>query len=366
MATNFNAFTASDALNKKYKERDEAGNAVTNYGDFTASEYLNQALNDKLAAENAVNSYGDFNSKYQEAAENAMNNYLNRKEFSYDLNGDALYQQYKDQYMRQGNLAMMDTIGQAAAMTGGYGNSYAQSVGQQTYQGYLQGLNDKIPELYQLALSKYNQEGQDLYDKYSMLTNERNNEYNMWNDGYNRLVANRDYAGNNYYNTYSKEYGEWNDAYNKLKDAYDIANTDANNLYNQEYNDYSTDISNQKWQEEYELSERTADQSDTIAALKNQLNQQNDNAILYDEVSSVKSGLMDKSTFDSKKTATHREDVAGPFVEGVKYNGETYYTYEDYVKAYLKNANNTGKISTQGTFDALVNFYEEEYGIKIK
>lgn len=100
-----------------------------------------------------------------------LNKVLNKEKFTYDLNGDALYQQYKDQAVNQGKMAMFDTIGQASAMTGGYGNSYAQSVGQQAYQGYLQQLNDKVPELYQLALSQYNQEQQDLKDQASILHN---------------------------------------------------------------------------------------------------------------------------------------------------------------------------------------------------
>ena len=61
---------------------------------------------------------------------------MNRKEFSYDLNGDMLYQQMKDQYQVLGKTAMQDTMGEAAALTGGYGNTYAQSVGQQTYDEY--------------------------------------------------------------------------------------------------------------------------------------------------------------------------------------------------------------------------------------
>ena len=98
----------------------------------------------------------------------ALDAYKNRGKFSYDLNGDALYKQYKDQYVNQGKQAMMDAMGQASAMTGGYGNSYAQTVGQQTYQGYLQGLNDKIPELYQLAYDRHEQEGQDLLTRYGL------------------------------------------------------------------------------------------------------------------------------------------------------------------------------------------------------
>lgn len=50
---------------------------------------------------------------------------------------------------------MQDTMGQAAALTGGYGNSYAQGVGQQAYQGYLQQLNDNVPQLQAQALQTY-------------------------------------------------------------------------------------------------------------------------------------------------------------------------------------------------------------------
>jgi hypothetical protein len=32
-------------------------------------------------------------------------------------------------------MAMMDTMGKAAGLTGGYGSPYAQQVGQQAYQG---------------------------------------------------------------------------------------------------------------------------------------------------------------------------------------------------------------------------------------
>ena len=109
-------------------------------------------------------------SGWQSQLNDTINRILNREQFSYDLNGDALYQQYKDNYMTQGKMAMMDTMGQAQAMTGGYGNSYAQGVGQQAYHGYLQQLNDRVPELYQLALSKYQMDGDQLYDRAGMLS----------------------------------------------------------------------------------------------------------------------------------------------------------------------------------------------------
>ena len=73
-------------------------------------------------------------------------------------------------------------MGQAQAMTGRYGNSYAQSVGQQSYQGYLQGLNDQVPNLYQMALNRYIQQGDQLKDQYSMLTAQEAQDYARWQD----------------------------------------------------------------------------------------------------------------------------------------------------------------------------------------
>ena len=125
---------------------------------------------------------GQYQSAWQTQLDDTINKILNREKFSYDLNGDALYQQYKDQYMLQGQKAMMDTMGQAQTMTGGYGNSYAQSVGQQAYQGYMQQLNDKIPELYQLALSKYQMEGDELKDQYSILGAKEDQDYGRYRD----------------------------------------------------------------------------------------------------------------------------------------------------------------------------------------
>jgi hypothetical protein len=112
--------------------------------------------------------------------EKALEDYMNRDKFSYDFNADALYQQYKDKYIQQGKMAMMDTMGQAAAMTGGYGNSYAQSVGQQAYAAQLENLNDVVPELYQMALDNYNREGDEMLNKYALYSAEEQNDYDRW------------------------------------------------------------------------------------------------------------------------------------------------------------------------------------------
>ena len=97
----------------------------------------------------------DLYQRYQDL----LNQYTSREPFTYDVTGDGLYQQYANQYQRLGNQAMQDTLGQAAGLTGGYSSSYAQSAGQQAYQGYLDKLNDIVPELYGQAYSRYAAEG---------------------------------------------------------------------------------------------------------------------------------------------------------------------------------------------------------------
>lgn len=122
---------------------------------------------------------GSYQSKWDEQLTGLLDQITNRKPFQYDVNADALYQMYKDQYVRQGRMAMQDTMGQAATMTGGYGNSYAQNAGQQAYQGYLQELTAKIPELAQVAQEQYNQEGQDLYNRYNLIGAERDRQQSI-------------------------------------------------------------------------------------------------------------------------------------------------------------------------------------------
>lgn len=126
-----------------------------------------------------------YQSKYKDQIQGLYDKIANRKDFTYDVNADAMYQQLKDQYIQGGRMAMMDTMGQAQAMTGGYGNSYAQGVGQQAYQGYLQGLNDQVPNLYQMALNRYIQQGDQLTDQYSMLSSQDAQDYARWQDQQN-------------------------------------------------------------------------------------------------------------------------------------------------------------------------------------
>lgn len=136
---------------------------------------------------------GAYTSQYDTQIQDIYNQIMNRKNFQYDVGADTLYQQYRDQYMRTGQQAMEDTMAKAAGLTGGYGNTYAQSVGQQTYNQYLDELNSMVPDLYAAQRSAYDQETQDMYDQYSLLRDAEEQDYQRWQDDYNRYLAERDY-----------------------------------------------------------------------------------------------------------------------------------------------------------------------------
>ena len=265
-----------------------AKDALANVPEFSYAEYAEsptvtaakQALQAQLA-----NKPGEYKSTYQQQINDTLNKILNREEFSYDLNGDALYQQYKDQYATQGKQAMMDTMGQAAALTGGYGNSYAQSVGQQTYQGYLQQLNDKVPELYQLALDKYNAESDALLNQYNLYSDRESADYNRYRDTVSDYYANLDRLNSQYLDERNFDYGQYSDARNhayqtnrdKISDAMwaaefgygqerdAIADSQWAQNFNENLRQYNQnfaygmqrdDISDQQWQRQYEDSLR--------------------------------------------------------------------------------------------------------------
>lgn len=159
----------SDGQQNRQAQPTQAAQAPSASGNVENAQQLLQQELDSIS--------GSYQSEWTEKLNGMLDKIMNREPFQYDLNADALYQMYKDQYVQQGRMAMQDTMGQAATMTGGYGNSYAQNAGQQAYQGYLQQLTGKIPELYQAAYDRYAQEGQDLYNQYNMMANQDASDY---------------------------------------------------------------------------------------------------------------------------------------------------------------------------------------------
>lgn len=157
-----------------------------------------------------------YNGTYEGQLNDIFDKIQNREKFSYDINADPLYDMFKDRYIQQGKLAMKDTMGQAAALTGGYGSTYGQQVGQQTYDAYLQNLGEVIPELYGMAYDRYKDEGDQLNDLYGKVGQLRDEEYGRWRDDmgdweneFQRLLQNeryeREYADEREQESYNRQ-----------------------------------------------------------------------------------------------------------------------------------------------------------------
>lgn len=177
-----------------------------------ASTYQNQYAGDIADLWEQQKNYGSYdygeaapvyNNRYDDTIQDLIQGILNREDFSYDPATDPLYQNYRKQYTREGQRATADTLGAAAAASGGIPSSYATTAAAQAGNYYAAQMTDKIPELYQLAynqyLNDYNMQLSDLgvvqgaeqsdYDKYLNELNQYNTDrafdYNAWLDEYN-------------------------------------------------------------------------------------------------------------------------------------------------------------------------------------
>lgn len=177
-----------------------------------------------------------------DAALGDINNY---GDFKYDLNADMLYQQALDNYVMQGQQAMVDATANAAALTGGYGNSYAAGVGNQAFQAHLTQANNMIPQFQQMALNRW-QTGYDrLLSDYNAISQQlanlldiENMNYNIWNanesnaanafamneaNRYNAWASNEQNAFNAWQQNEQNAYNQWLAGYNQINDQYNLA-----------------------------------------------------------------------------------------------------------------------------------------------
>ena len=152
-----------------------------------------------------------YNSKYGAQLEQILQQVTNPEKFRYSFNGDELFKSYADQYTQMGKQASMDAMGQAAALTGGYGNSYAQQAGNQQYQQYLLGLYDKGLDLYDRAYQRYRDDQNALQNQYSMLADADQTDYGRYRDEYGDWQNERGYWTDQYNTESDRDYSRYGD-----------------------------------------------------------------------------------------------------------------------------------------------------------
>ena len=114
----------------------------------------------------------------------------NKMNYGSFVQGDD-YKALSQRYQQNGQMAMKDTLGQMAARTGGMASSYANSAAQQSYNGYMEKLEDAARSLY----DSQRQEKMDalsvassIYDRdRAAYETGHANDYKLWEEDYDRV-----------------------------------------------------------------------------------------------------------------------------------------------------------------------------------
>lgn len=185
----------------------------------------------------------DYSNPYKNEIDYLLKQILNRDDFSYDANSDPLYQQYADMYRREGDRAMNETMAEAAASAGGM-NTYAITAAQQAANNYASQLNDRIPELYQLAYQMYLQDKESKVQDLGILQNMDATQYNRYRDTMTDWKDDRNFALGVYNDAVQQ--GNWNKTfdYNAMVGNRDFGYTDY--WANKEF-DYNDEWKNKEW-----------------------------------------------------------------------------------------------------------------------
>ena len=191
---------------------DDLYNKVMGYGGYSAGTYTPGVFNSSV---DTTGIQGQLNGWLNE-----IDNY---EPFKYDLNADMLYRQAVDNYAMLGQQAMQDTMGNAAALTGGYGNSYAAAAGNQAYQQYITQANNMIPQFQQMAMDVWQSGLDQLLSQYNAGSMQLNNllsieaqELAAWQA---QEALNFDAWSANEQNAYN----EWLAGYSQAQDQYELA-----------------------------------------------------------------------------------------------------------------------------------------------
>lgn len=289
---------------------------------------VDPVLESYTAALNALDSTGTGDAgspKYDDDLWALYEKITSREPFRYDINEDMLYRQYAQQYTDQGRLAMEDAMGRAAALTGGYGSTYAQSVGQQTYDSYLQRLNEVIPELYDRRYQAWQDEGTQLERQYNLLGDLKDREAAAEAAAYEREIDARDYALK--LSEIAREQGNLDRDYG-LKEWQAIQDQN-NEIWNQGYKDRALAYDQYNADREFGLKQQEL-AFDQAAELWNQ--DYKNRALAQDYDLSVQKLLADIENDQNKKAVDIAEDpyqviadtIAGLKQAGVRDGAEAY------------------------------------------
>lgn len=256
-----------------------------------------------------------YTSPYGKVADNALQKILNREDFQYNPQSDAMYKYYADNYTKLGQQAMADTVGNAALLTGGYGNSYGVTAGQQAYNNYMQDLANIVPQLEQQAYDRYRADTDALYNQYQTIMNAENYAYGKYRDDVTDYVNDRTFAYNQQQDQIAQK--NWQAQFNRQ-------NYESDRAY--AYNQQQDQIAQKNWQAQYDRANLESDRAYNRDVLESDRNYNrsvlesdrayNRNVLEYDKEFKM---AVDKAKAEANKTEDFDPKEAYDFID--KYGG---------------------------------------------
>lgn len=185
----------------------------SSYGGYTGGKYGADYISDgKIPNQidsvlDKINGFGSFTfdqerpsyeNQYAEQQQALLDAIINRPDFSWSKEDDPQWSSYKKSYLREGDRATANALGQAAAASGGRPSTAALTAATQAGDYYATQLNDIIPTLYQQAYDRYlNEYNMSLQDLNAVNTQEQL-DYTKYLDQLGQFNTDRNFAFNQY------------------------------------------------------------------------------------------------------------------------------------------------------------------------
>lgn len=163
------------------------GSVNSGHGNNPVEEYANAKYEDPNRFNTVNGLTGAVGDALKQYVNSTYSNYLNSPEYS------AL----ADKYTTAGQAAMQNTLGTAAAQTGGIASSYASSAAAQAYNNYMTQLSDAAQSAYQNDLENQR-------NKINSMIGERNDIHGIDQDMWSRDFDTYKWNGDNALNWYDR------------------------------------------------------------------------------------------------------------------------------------------------------------------
>ena len=145
-----------------------------------------------------------YQSQYQSQIDSLMQN-LNDRNFNYNYSTDPTYQQYKRLYETGARRASENAQANAAAVSGGYGSSWATTAGESAYADYMGGLDNVVNSLYTQALNSNTDDTNSMYSQLQNLMQAESQAQQQYNQNLSNYYNNLNYYQQQYQNEANRE-----------------------------------------------------------------------------------------------------------------------------------------------------------------